>query len=620
MKTDPATPSDPGIAPDLAALLGGFDFDADALREKYRAERDKRLRPEGETQYVHVTAEFSYYVDDPYVQPGFTRKPLFDEVEVAIVGGGFSGLLMGARLRQAGVESIRMIDKAGDFGGTWYWNRYPGACCDIESYVYMPLLEETGFIPRNKYSFGPEILEYCGVLGSHFDLYRDAVFQTQVTDISWDEASARWMIRTNRGDAMRAQFLVLTSSPFDRPKLPGIPGVNQYKGHTFHTCRWDYDYTGGGPTGGLTNLSDKRVGIIGTGATGIQCIPHLGASAKSLHVFQRTPSSIDVRNNRPTDPEWVSSLRPGWQEERMNNFVSIVNGGEEDVDLVADGWTDIFRDITGAAARRRAAALGRPITSEEKALLMELADFRKMNTNRARVDSIVEDTATAAALKPWYRLFCKRPCFHDDYLPTFNRPNVHLVETAGHGVDRLTETGVVIGRTEYPIDCLIFATGFEVSSGYGLRKNLRVTGREGVRLTDKWANGMRTLHGLQVNGFPNCFILGFTQTAFTFLVPHSLNEQAKHAAYLINTVRERGKQVIEATPEGEQGWLAEMQRKAGVGRDFYASCTPGYYNSEGNLDDPFGFYAGNYGGGPMRFLRMLEDWRNGGRLPGAELR
>lgn len=607
------------VDPVLAQLAGGVDFDPDALREKYRVERDKRLRPEGEQQYVHVTAEFSNYVDDRYVQPGFTREPLFDEVEVAIVGGGFSGLMMGARLRQAGFRSIRMVDKAGDFGGTWYWNRYPGVACDTESYVYMPMLEETGFMPSRKYSFGGEILDYCKTLARHFDLYNDTCFQTQVTEVRWNEDEARWVIATDRGDLMRAQYLVLTSSAFDKPKLPGIPGVNEFEGYRFHTSRWDYDYTGGSPDGNLTGLADKRVGIIGTGATAVQCIPHLGASAKHLYVFQRTPSSVDARNNRPTDPKWWATLQPGWQQERMNNFVSIVNGGEEEVDLVADGWTELFSTITAAAVRRQAAALGRPITPAEKAELMELADFKKMNQIRDRICSIVKDEKTAESLKPWYRQFCKRPCFHDDYLATFNRANVTLVDTEGQGLERLTRDGVVLGGEEYKLDCLIFATGFEVSSGYALRKLVSVIGRDGLRLADRWRDGMQTLHGLQVSGFPNLFVLGFTQTAFTFLVPHSLNEQARHAAYIIEETKKRGAKTVDATPEGEAEWVREMKAKAGIGRDFYAACTPGYYNSEGMLDNPFGFLAGSYGGGPIKFLARLKAWRDSGEMPGVRL-
>ena len=606
--------------PELASLVGGIDFDIDGLRQKYDQERDKRLRPERNSQYVEVTADFSYFVNDPYVEPGFQRAPLFDEVEVVIVGGGFGGLMMGGRLRAAGFEHIRVIDKAGDFGGTWYWNRYPGASCDIESYVYLPFLEETGFVPKHKYSFGSEIFEYSKVLARHFNLYRDTCFQTQVTELRWDEQTARWQISTDRGDRMRAKYVVLSSGAFDRPKLPGIPGINEFKGHTFHTCRWDYGYTGGSPHEPLVGLADKRVGIIGTGATAIQCIPHLAKAAKQLFVFQRTPSSIDVRNNHETPANWVKSLEPGWQKRRMDNFVTIVHGGEVETDLVADGWTDMFRNLSGHAARRRAEVLGRRITSAERLELMELADFKKMESIRARIVSIVKDPATAEALKPWYRQFCKRPCFHDEYLPSFNLPYVKLVDTAGLGVDRLTTNSVVVNGTTYEVDCLIFATGFEVGTPYVRRNGYEVLGREGRKLSEHWSRGVRSLHGMQTHGFPNLFFTGFTQTGFTFLVPFSLNEQATNIAYIMRQARGQGGGVVEATAAGEQGWCDEMRSKAHVGDQFYGSCTPGYYNNEGNLSNPFGFYAGNYGGGPMKFMQILHDWRAQGGLEGVVIR
>src|SRR3954466_9828669 len=381
----------------IAELVGKVDFDPDVLREKYREERDKRVRPDGNEQYVEVKAEFSQYVDDPYVEPGFTREPLFDEVDVAIVGGGFGGLLMGARLREAGFERIRLVEKAGDVGGTWYWNRYPGAMCDVESYVYLPLLEEMGYIPKHKYSFAPEIFEYSKAIARRFNLYDDACFQTGVTELRWDDASTRWIISTDRGDRMRAQYVAMANGPLSRPKLPGIPGINEFKGYTFHTSRWDYGYTGGDSTGGLTNLADKRVGIIGTGATAIQCIPHLGEWSKELYVFQRTPSSVDVRNNGETDPQWAASLQPGWQKRRMENFNILVSGGEQDEDLIKDGWTDIFRNLTGTAAKDPRKKLGRRLTNEERAQVVELNDYRKMNQVRARAESIVADQRTAEA-------------------------------------------------------------------------------------------------------------------------------------------------------------------------------------------------------------------------------
>ena len=326
-------------------------FDPDALRQKYREERDKRLRSDGNDQYREVVGDFSRYLDDPYVAPGFTRAPLNDEVEVIVIGGGFGGLLAAARLREAGVEDIRIIEKGGDFGGTWYWNRYPGAQCDIEAYIYLPLLEELNYIPEEKYSHAPEILKHSRAIGEHYGLYENACFQTEVTEMVWDESSARWIVSTTRGDKMRARYVAMSNGPLNRPKLPAIPGVETFKGHTFHTSRWDYDYTGGDPSGNLSKLHDKRVAVIGTGATAVQCVPHLGAAAKQLYVFQRTPSSIDVRNNRPTDPQWAQALEPGWHQKRMTNFNVLVTGGHQDEDLVADGWTDIIRNLGGLAAR-----------------------------------------------------------------------------------------------------------------------------------------------------------------------------------------------------------------------------------------------------------------------------
>src|ERR1700691_2070866 len=329
-----------------SARNGGneLDFDPDALRAKYREERERRLRPDGNEQDVEVKGDFSRYVDDPYVDPGFTRASLNDAVDVVIIGGGFGGLLAGARLREAGIKDIRVIEKGGDFGGTWYWNRYPGAQCDIESYIYLPLLEETGYVPKEKYSYAPEILAHARRIGEQFDLYRDACFQTQIKALTWSEDEGRGIVATNRDDRMRARFVVMSNGPLNRPKLPGIPGIDSFKGHTFHTSRWDYGYTGGDTTGNLHKLSDKRVAVIGTSATAVQCVPHLAQAALQLYVFQRTPSSVDERFNRPTDPEWVKKLTPGWQKRRMDNFnaqvnvTALINGTDQEEDIVSDGW------------------------------------------------------------------------------------------------------------------------------------------------------------------------------------------------------------------------------------------------------------------------------------------
>ena len=328
---------------EASKILG---FDPAQIRDKYRSERDKRLRADGEGQYLELAGTLARYADeDPYVEPGFTRPSLTDEIEVAILGGGFSGLLAGARLSEAGVADFRIIEAGGDFGGTWYWNRYPGAQCDIESYCYLPLLEELGYMPKEKCSYVEEIFEHSQRIGHKFGLYDKTLFQTRVRGLNWDEAAKRWIIATNQGDAIRARFVVMALGPASRAKLPGIPGIERFAGHSFHTSRWDYTYTGGDTNGGLTKLADKRVAIIGTGATAIQCVPFLGRYAQHLTVFQRTPSCVDLRGNSPTDPQWAATLQPGWQRARRENFNRIISGQKFDEDLVNDGWTGIFRNL-----------------------------------------------------------------------------------------------------------------------------------------------------------------------------------------------------------------------------------------------------------------------------------
>ncbi|WP_300377881.1 NAD(P)/FAD-dependent oxidoreductase [Henriciella sp.] len=599
------------MADDMTAGLG---FDPDRLREKYRAERDKRLRTEGNEQYVEVKGEFLDYVEDPYVDEAIDRAPLTDEVDVIVVGGGFGGLLAGARTREAGLKNIRMIEKGGDFGGTWYWNRYPGAACDIESYIYLPLLEETGYMPVEKYSKAAEILEHSQRIARHYNLYDDALFQTEITAMHWEEDAQRWRVETNQGDAMKARFVIMSNGPLHRPKLPGIPGIQDFRGHTFHTSRWDYDYTGGGPAGGLDRLGDKRVGIIGTGATSVQSVPHLGEGAKELFVFQRTPSSIDVRANTPTDPAWARSLEPGWQQKRMDNFNILVSGGYQAEDLVNDGWTDIIRNLLFIAKDQN----GEEMTPQKLEEIGELADFKKMESIRARADDVIADKATADALKPWYRQFCKRPCFHDDYLQTFNRPNVSLIDTDGQGVDRITEKGVVANGVEYELDCLIYATGFEVGTSYTRRSGYELYGRNGS-LSEAWQDGVRSLHGLMVRDFPNVFVMGGAQAAFTANYPHQLGEQAVHIAHILSRAFEEDLVSLEPTQEAQDAWVETIVDKAMMREKFLAECTPGYYNNEGQIaararQNSF------YGGGSMEYFALLKSWRDKGGFSGLEVK
>ena len=580
---------------------GTDEIDLEVLRAKYAKERDRRLRPDANTQYHRTSGAFGYYAKDPYT-PRTEREPLTDTVEVLVVGGGFGGLLTGAQLRQVGVESIRMLDEAGDFGGTWYWNRYPGIHCDIESYSYMPLLEEVGTVPKWRYAPGEEIRRHAVAIAQTFGLYRDTVFHTRVTDLEWDEATDEWVVSTDRGDRMRARFVITSSGTLTQPKLPGIPGIESFQGHTFHTSRWDYDYTGGDQEGGLTGLADKKVAVVGTGATGVQVVPHLGQDAKHLYVFQRTPSSVDVRDNRPTDPDWAASLRPGWQRERMENFLAIVSGEQVDNDLTQDGWTSTAhlqrKMITGA--------VDTSLSPHERELREELDDARKMNRIRARVDQVVDDPATAELLKPWYRYMCKRPCFSDHYLQTFNRENVTLVDTADHGgITRMTEDAVVVGDTEYPVDCVIFATGFDVGVSGVVSGTMPVKGRGGQNLLDSWRHGPRTLHGFYSDGFPNLFQLGSLHNANAVNFTNILLEQAEHIAAVIAEGIKTGARAIEPTSKAVEEWGRTIRENALDNAAFQAECTPGYYNREG----AGGAGGTSYGPGPVAFHRLLAHWR-----------
>lgn len=569
------------------------------IRAKYRMERDRRIRPEGAAQYRRAAGEFGYYATDPYT-PRSSRPPVRDRVEVLIVGAGFGGLLSGARLRQAGFQDVRVVDEAGDFGGTWYWNRYPGIHCDIESSVYMPLLEEIGYVPAWRYAPGEEIRQHAMAVARHFDLYRDTMFQTRVTELRWDDTTDEWIVRTDRGDEMRARYVIVSSGTLTQPKLPGIPGIETFAGHTFHTSRWDYDYTGGDQNGGLHKLAGKRVGIVGTGATGVQVIPHLGRDAGHLYVFQRTPSSVDARGNRPTGPEWAGSRRPGWQRERMDNFLTLVSGGRADRDLIQDGWT--------STARLQRQFLGGEIDPSGSPAADELADLAKMNEIRARVDEIVTDPATAELLKPWYRYMCKRPTFSDFYLPTFNRPNVTLVDTADHGgITAMTEKAVVVGDRSYEADCLIFATGFEVAVSGVLSGTLPVHGRDGRTLLEAWAQGPRTLHGFYSHGFPNLIHLASYQAASSVNMVHMLQEKATHIAAVLAVARARGVRRVEPTAAAEQAWAAEIEATAHDTYEFTKECTPGYYNGEGRPRRQ----TFSYGPGPLAFHQLLGEWRAG---------
>jgi cation diffusion facilitator CzcD-associated flavoprotein CzcO len=581
------------------------------IRERYRQEREKRLRSDGVAQYRELKGVYEDFDKDPYVEPGFTRDAIVEETEVAIIGAGLAGMMTAGKLVQKGVRNIRIIDKAGDFGGTWYWNRYPGCACDVESYVYIPFLEETGYMPVEKYSKAPEIFEHCQRIGRHFDLYPMALFQTEAEDARWDDEAQRWLVTTNRGDRLMARFIVIAGGILHKAKLPGIPGLETFKGKSFHTSRWDYGYTGGSPTEAPTKLGDKTVAIVGTGATAVQIVPQLAACAKQVYVCQRTPAGVGVRGNQPTDWTWAKSLKPGWQLERMENFTAVCSGLPFAEDMVGDGWTEIYRGALAKGGEDKAA-----LPPEQR----QLADFEIMDGLRARVSEIVKDPETAEALKPWYDVWCKRPCFHDEYLQAFNRPNVKLLDTEGMGVNAVTERGVVVKGVEYPVDCIMFASGFEVGNLYARRMGFEIYGRGGVSLTEDWEGGANahTLHGLLSRGFPNAFLFNGAQGGQSTSFVHTLYDHAVHASEIIAAAKDRGATVVEPTPEAEEAWWNVIIGTLPQAYDQMKECTPSWINGEGQRDARMMKLAA-YMGSLISYSEIVRDWRERG-MPGLEMK
>jgi len=592
-------------------------FDPDAVHTRYQEERSRRMLAD-RTHLVDFEHDkrFAEYLKDPFT--AYTRRdPVSADVDVVVIGGGLAGVIMGVQLRKAGIERIRFIDKAGGFGGTWYWNRYPGLMCDVESYIYMPMLEEMGAIPTMRYASGEEIRLHLDALAKKYRLGEGALFHTNVEASRWDEATGRWVIRTDHGDEIRTKYVIMSVGILNLMKLPELPGMADFEGPSFHTARWDYGVTGGSPTDpNLSKLAGKVVGIVGVGGTGIQCVPPLGRSAKHLYAFQRTPSAIAYRGNCPTEPEFVASLRPGWQRERMENFSAVMIGKPVKRNVVDDAWTWYMAKVVSFK--------GEPgMSPDELALAAEAFDYEVMEEHRHRIDEVVADPETAEALKPYYRYLCKRPLFHDEYLAAFNEPNVTLVDCPT-GVTAITKQGLVANGQEYPVDLIVYATGFEAElTPFPRRAAHDIVGRDGLTIAEKWKQGGATLHGIMSRGFPNFFIIPAPgqQAVVTVNITHTYTVGAEHIAATIALLEKRGVKVFDVREDAEAAWVKRIVTDWHDNRAFLAACTPSRLNFDGHAEvaNPrSGTYGGGYGD-VFAYEKLLEEWRARGDFAGLEV-
>lgn len=629
---------------------GADRLDAPSVEKRYVEERARRLLDEGDAQFIDISRSdrFKHFQEDPWVDTATVKdaRDMFPDnrCTLLILGAGFGGLVYAVRMVQAGIrpEDIRVVDSAGGWGGTWYWNRYPGLKCDIESYCYLPLLEETDYVPKHRYAYGEEIREYAEFVAEKWGLSGSAVFQTKAQKMVWDGAAKAWrveLIQQRKGRPpqtlnIRSQFVTQANGVLNWPTLPGITGILDYKGDTFHSSRWAYNITGGSPSDpSLSKLKDKRVVVIGTGASSVQIASHLARWSKHLYVVQRTPASVDYRGQKETDEEWFRTevaTSKGWQRERLRNWHEhFTLGNPPDVNLVDDGWTRA-PSMTGIAGNPDGPRSAEEVPSYVQKL--NGIDLPRMNRIRARVDQEVKDAEVAEKLKPWYPSWCKRPLFDDDYLAAFNRENVTLVDISGKALDylHLKPDAFVAGEQIYPVDVIIFATGYRnpLTQTPAERGNITILGRDGVSLSEEWGrNGPATLHGILDNKFPNLFFAGVAQAVAAGCVVFNLDQMAKHTAYILSEVQKRASDkpvAVAPTAEASEEWATQVMQRS-LATAAVLGCTPSYYNAEGDIAripperQTIAARSSTWGGGNEDFFGVLEAWREEGSMRGIEV-
>ncbi|KAH7130024.1 monooxygenase [Dendryphion nanum] len=618
--------------------------------QRYDEERERRLRTDGIEQYIDLSVsdskEVSEFLEDPWVGSEKVKdlKTLFpnDRCKLLILGAGWGGLQYAFQMIQKGMnaEDIRIVDIAAGFGGTWYWNRYPGLKCDIESYCYIPLLEETGHVPSQRYASGEEIRLQSGYVAQKWGVADNAVFQTKAERMVWNEHVKEWSVelaQKRKGEdvqtlRIQASFVATVNGVLNYPKIPDIAGLFTYKGDIFHSSRWNYAITGGSPAHpSLTKLEGKRVAIVGTGATAVQIVPHLAQWAEHLYVVQRTPAAVDHFEQRQTDPQWFRkevASQPGWQRERHRNFHQhLTTEKQPATNLVNDGWT---RAVGMVAIAGNQYGPKDPAGLPEYMKKLHDLDLPRQDRIRRRVEEEVHDAAVAEKLKAWYPTWCKRPAFSDDYLTTFNRANVTLLDTDGKGLDRFGEDCIFIGDKSYTVDVVIFATGFRApfTGSPAQKANMDIIGRQGVSMDEEWArNGPSTQHGVMDHNFPNLFLSGPWQASNSPNYLFNVGILAKLAAHIwgeADCKAKGGGFAVSPSAEAAEKWGACVLMNS-VPMAAIIGCTPGYFNVEGTLDrvpaeqQPLLARSGLWGNGIEDFVRIVNGWIKDNNLAGMEI-
>jgi len=473
-----------------------------------------------------------------------------DTVDAVIVGAGFAGMYMLHKLRQLGFTAV-VYDAAAGVGGTWYWNRYPGARCDVESinysYSFDPDLEQE-WEWSERYATQPEILRYANHVADRYDLRRDIRFSTRVTAASFDESAQRWSITTDQGDDVSAQYLVMAVGCLSTSKMPEIPGIDVFRGKWYHTGHWPHegvDFTG------------QRLGVIGTGSSAIQSIPIFAQQAAHLTVFQRTPNFSLPAKNAPLDPDEFTALKARYPEHRHEARTSAFGVPNPLPEKSALEVSDAEREATYEAGFEKGSLVGM-LLSYNDLITDKAANDTAAEYVRQRIRSIVEDPEVAEALAPTdHPIGTKRPCLDTDYYATYNRPNVTLVNLRKTPLVEVTETGVRTSEREYEFDSIVFATGFDAMTGSLVAFDIK--GRDGVMLKEKWAAGPRTYLGVATAQFPNMFMItgpGSPSVLSNMMI--SIEQHVDWIADAMTYMREHGKQVIDPTLESEDEWTEHV--------------------------------------------------------------